>query len=320
MTVIDEPLVLADLDEISFDEWLEQRQHGLGGSDAGAIAGLNPWTPPVKVWGQKLGITPPDDDNESMFWGRRLETPIAEVFAERHPELEVWSDRRMLAHPERPYLFANMDRRVGEDELLEVKTADKHMVDEWAGGPPIHYQFQFQHYCYVAGLAGGWVAVLLGGNRYREFRLDRDDELIETLVAMEDRFWNEHVVPRTPPPVIGTTAEAEWLRDTYGGDHGREVLLDADAIEAFDRLCEVKLAEASLKQDRLLYENMIKAAMGDATEGIDPRTTSTLVTWRPHTENAFDLDTFRAEHPELAANYTGPAPRRPFKPKYPKET
>jgi putative phage-type endonuclease len=317
--VMAEPVEIANLDDLTRDEWLELRRGGIGGSDAGAILGVNPWTPPVQVWGEKLGITPPSDDNESMFWGRRLETAIAEVFAERHPELDVWADRRMLAHPGRPWMFANPDRRIGESEILELKTADRNMVDEWAGGPPLHYQCQVQHYCEVLGAVGAWVAVLLGGNRYREFYLHRDDALIATLVDIEERFWTENVLAEQQPSMVGTEAEAAWLSDTYGGNRGTEILLPPDAMADVGMLLELKESIGLLEDDKRLVENRLKAVMGDATEGIDPDTGRTVITWRPHTQKQLDVAGFAARHPYSYQRLLVDEPRRPFKTPKPKK-
>lgn len=315
MTLLDvEPVEIARLDEISRDEWLELRMNGLGGSDAGAIAGVNPWTPPLKVWAEKRRLIPPDPDNESMFWGRELEDVIAEVFARKHPELDVWRDTRMVHHPDRPWMFANPDRRIGEHQVLEVKTADKDMAPEWADGPPMHYQCQFQHYCEVLGLSGGYIVVLLGGNRYREYRLDRDDELIDTLVRMEERFWTYNVAGDVKPRTVGTPAEADLIRDMYPGDDTRpKMFLDDDTVAKVDQLVELKESIDLLDDDRRLLEADIKLALGNFTEGIDPASDETVVTWRPHEQNELDTKGLAARAPHLYRSYTRTAPRRPLK-------
>ncbi|MFR4400922.1 MAG: YqaJ viral recombinase family protein, partial [Peptococcus niger] len=60
--------------DMSQEEWLEQRKKGIGGSDAGAICGLNPWKSAVEVYLDKLGELPPVEDNERMRMGVTLKT------------------------------------------------------------------------------------------------------------------------------------------------------------------------------------------------------------------------------------------------------
>lgn len=315
MTLLEaEPVEIARLDEISHDEWLELRRHGVGGSDAGAIASVNPWTPPLKVWAEKTGRIPSDPDNESMFWGRELEDVIADVFARKHPELDVWRDERMVHHPGRPWQFANTDRRIGLDQILEVKTADKDMADEWAEGPPMHYQCQFQHYCSVLGASGGYIVVLLGGNRYREFPLERDDELIDLLVGMEEQFWTVNVGGDTRPRVVGTGAEAHLIREMYPGDDTRpKMFLDEDTVRKVDELVEMKETIDLIDDERRALEAEVKLALGDFTDGIDPATDQVIVTWRPYVQTEFDAKDFEARSPHLYRTYTKRSPRRPLR-------
>ena len=53
------------------DAWLDVRSHGIGGSDASVIVGLNPWKSLVSLWMEKTGQIEPADlsDNEKVYWG-----------------------------------------------------------------------------------------------------------------------------------------------------------------------------------------------------------------------------------------------------------
>lgn len=302
-----QPIVLADTTGMTYDEWAAVREslHGLGGSDAGAAVGVNPWKAPIEVWGEKTGLHPSlFEDTESTFWGRELEDPVAAVFARRHPDLTVWRDQRIYAHPQLEFLFANLDRRIGFEGILEVKTADKDMADHWEDGPPIYYQLQVQHYLAVMGLAWAWVVVLLGGNRYREYLLERDDLLITGLLRLEQRFWIENVLGDVPPAIIGTDSEADWIRGAHPARRGEEIVLPPEVVDMVDDLVAVKASIAQLDKQRKALENAIKYTMGGATEGIDPVTGHTKVTWREHDESRVDVDRFRSQSPYLFSTYT----------------
>ncbi len=40
--------------ELSREEWLKKRKCGIGGSDAGAVCGMNPYISPMDVFQDKL--------------------------------------------------------------------------------------------------------------------------------------------------------------------------------------------------------------------------------------------------------------------------
>ena len=62
---------------LSHEEWLRYRKLGIGGSDAGAICGLNPYASPMSVFYDKTREDTEDRDNESMRQGRDLEDYVA---------------------------------------------------------------------------------------------------------------------------------------------------------------------------------------------------------------------------------------------------
>ena len=51
--------VMASTNGIERGEWLKLRQNGIGGSDAAAILGLNPYKSPLAVYADKRGLTNP---------------------------------------------------------------------------------------------------------------------------------------------------------------------------------------------------------------------------------------------------------------------
>lgn len=62
---------------MSREDWLEQRRHTIGGSDAAGIIGLSKWSSPVSVWADKTGRLPDKPDTEAMRLGRDLEGYVA---------------------------------------------------------------------------------------------------------------------------------------------------------------------------------------------------------------------------------------------------
>ena len=71
---------------ISQIDWLKERQKGIGGSDVAAILGMSPWRTPYQVWEEKttpIDETAAEDDRPALYWGRVLEAPIRQAYADK---------------------------------------------------------------------------------------------------------------------------------------------------------------------------------------------------------------------------------------------
>ena len=65
-------------------EWLKERQRGIGGSDVGAILGVNKWKTPFEVYLEKTEeITEVKETSEAAYWGTELEELVAKEFSKR---------------------------------------------------------------------------------------------------------------------------------------------------------------------------------------------------------------------------------------------
>ena len=120
-------------------EWLEQRKQGIGGSDAGAVCGLNPYASPMSVYQDKTSPEIRIQENEAMRQGRDLEDYVAKRFMEA-TGFKVRRSNVMYKSEEYPFMLADVDRLiVGEDAGLECKTASAFQQDKWKDGAvPAH--------------------------------------------------------------------------------------------------------------------------------------------------------------------------------------
>ena len=118
-------------------------------------------------------------------------------------------------------MVANIDRRVvGENAVLECKTANQFLAKEWESEEiPASYLLQVQHYLEVTGAEKGYIAVLIGGQRFVWKEIPRDDELIRIIVQIEKDFWMEHVEKRIPPALDGSSAAEKYLSEKYKGSN-----------------------------------------------------------------------------------------------------
>ena len=121
-------------------EWLRLRKSGIGGSDAGAVCGMNPYSSAMKVFKEKTSEEIEEADNEAIRIGHDLEDYVAQRFTEA-TGLKVRKSNYMYRSKEHPFMIADVDRFVvGEDAGLECKTASAYNADKWADGDiPLHY-------------------------------------------------------------------------------------------------------------------------------------------------------------------------------------
>ena len=117
---------LVSTKNIDHDSWLRYRKQGIGGSDAGAICGLNPYASPMTVFVDKTMDAVEEKDSESMRQGRDLEEYVARRFVESTGK-QVRRSNYMYSSEEYPFMLANVDRMVvGENAGLECKTAQQY--------------------------------------------------------------------------------------------------------------------------------------------------------------------------------------------------
>lgn len=287
-------------------EWLEARKLGIGGSDAVAIVGPYDYATPYTLWLEKTGRVEPEDisEKESVYWGTVLEDVVAKEFAKRHPEYKVKRLNGMLQSREHPFMQASLDRVITDDQgrkgVLEIKTTGQRRAEDWADKVPDYYLPQVTHYLAVTGFSFYAVAVLIGGQTYKEYICERDEEDIEYLIAQEQEFWG-YVTLDQVPPIKGGQVEAAAILETSPQENDEYLeVLDQD----FPEVQEYNAVSADVKvleKRKTELANAIKERIG-SHKGI--KTPTWWVTWPRSQYSRFDSKKFRADHPDEYAKYT----------------
>ncbi len=302
--------VLVKTLDMERDEWLEHRRQGIGGSDASAVLGINPWRTPMDVWLEKTGEFEDEPrDNEKMYWGNVLEDVVAKEFSIR-TGLRIRRRNAILKHKKHNFMIANVDRLViGHKAGLECKTTGQYSADDWAMGVPEFYQAQVQHYMAVTGYQSWYVAVLIGGQEFRFFKLTRDNQFIKDLIEAENEFW-KMVEDRTPPPIDGTNASSELIKRLYPeAEKGKEVQLPYDAYELIQQYEKAAEEEKQIKLTKDEAANKLKDMLGVAEKGfIHDRE----VVWNSINSSRFDSKAFRKDHPDIYEQYLNESSYRRF--------
>lgn len=296
------------------DEWLDQRRLGLGGSDAGAVMGVNKWKSAYTLWAEKTGlIEVPDVDNEAMRQGRDLEDYVAQRFTEETGK-KVRKSSYCYSSITHPFMRANVDRLVvGENAALECKTANLFADADYQDGQiPQSYYCQCLHYMATLGLDRMYLACLVLGRNFHVFTIDLSDpgvaEDMAALVAAEEEFW-QLIQDGTPPQIDGSDSTTDTLRMQYPQSMPDGV---ADLTECQDLL--VKRAELQEEKKRLEelvseIENQLRDELKEAEKGL---TNGWSVSFKTQTRTTIDTKKLKAEQPEIAAAYVKEITTRPL--------
>jgi len=303
-------LRLVKTNDLSRDDWLKVRKNGIGSSDAAAAVGLNPYKSQLELWmektGRDAGLPKPDpnDDTSPMYWGSLLEVFVAAHYTKKSGN-RIRKVNAVLQHPEHAWMLANLDREVTgttDVQILECKTAGMNGARLWREGVPEYVQLQVLHQLAVTGKQTADVAVLICGNEFRIYRIERDEAMIARLIELEAKFW-QHVESDTPPAADGSDSAATALQALYPQDDGAILDLSddmgmsaafADLISVRALIAEQAKLEATLKQS-------IQQRMGNSSKAIFE---GGDVSWKRSKDGtALDVAKLLNDQPDLMQRY-----------------
>ena len=281
---------------MSHAQWLEERRNAIGGSDAAAVIGLNPWSSPYYVWADKMDKIPPKEETEAMRQGTDLEEYVARRFTLETGK-KVRKCNAILYNPDIPFGHANVDRLViGEDAGLECKTTSQLNLSTFKNGEyPANYYVQCMHYMMVTGAKKWYLAVLVYSKGFFIFQIDRNEDEIEALKYAEQEFWDKYVKTQEPPEPDEKTSTAEALGYVYE-PNGGEMFACSNVDEIIDNLNDLKQKKAELDKEIKKAENQIKDYMGD-NETLTG--TNCTCTWKVQSRSSYDYKRIFAENPQI---------------------
>jgi putative phage-type endonuclease len=292
-------------------EWLERRRQGIGGSDAAAIVGLNPFKSAFEVYAEKVGVAPDREDNEAMRQGRDLEEYVAARFTEATGK-KVRRKSAMLRGAEYPFMLANVDRMLTGSLIgLECKTTGAFSLKRFKNGDyPPEYYCQCVHYMAVTGAPMWYLAVLHLGRGFEVYEIQRDEAEIKALAEAEREFWERHVIPRVPPEPDGGERCGEIIGGWFGGETVKDGTVDLGGFQGeIDRYVSLTAQIAALEKERGIAKQKLQMELGDAVRG---ETDSHAVHWKPVESERIDTKRLRAQYPNIAALVSRPGITRRF--------
>ena len=297
-------------------DWLKQRQSGIGGSDIAAICGLNQYKTPMQIWESKVNPVQDEETSQPAYWGNVLEEVVAKEYAKR-TGYKVQRVNTQMRHPDFNFAIANIDRAVinpdisgnvrwkdgklTTDRILECKTANGFAAKQWgeAGSDqvPDSYLIQCQWYLGITGASVCDLAVLIGGQDFRIYTINRDDDLINDLLQQGAAFWELVKNNIAPDPINYPEAVKKWATS----DSSLSVQADDSLIDDLEQIQSIKaqVKELEAQEDeikaRVVYA--LKEAETLIYQGVK------VATCKTQTRTSFDSKAFEKDHPELYAQY-----------------
>jgi putative phage-type endonuclease len=283
-------------------EQFEIRRTGMTATDISAVLGVNPWRSPLDVWRDKVEpSSEPSPDTDRSLWGQRLEPLIRSDYEARHDmRVEVPGT---LRKPGDEWMIATPDgicyrRDSNEAERgLEIKVHGRdairygglHYGDPGTDDVPLHELCQCAWGMGVTGLPRWDLVPFIDGTPI-EFIIDRDDDLIASMIEGAQRFMRNYVDTKTPPPPDGSEAWDSYLKSKWKENHDmmRDVSNDMDAVADINALREAKDRHAILERqiDTIVQRLKVLIADGSGLAFIGDSGKKTQITWRRNRSSA----------------------------------
>lgn len=276
----------ADTRQMPREEWLTARRQGIGGSDAAAILGLDPWKSALAVYYEKIDGRQ-GEDSLAMELGRELEPFLRRKFQQWLQENEgcqadVRQEPFILQHSDYPFLLANIDGWFTHPELgpcgLELKTAGEFQREHWDDDEiPDRYYIQVQHYLAVTGLHNFYIGYLIGNRLFNAKRVPRHETVIGELTRRLQNFWENHILAGVPPAPAGLDCDTDILKKLYPQENGDPAIMLPHMQEQYDAYKTLKKQEKELGLKLESIKQLFMSEMKEAQVALVGRK---KITWK----------------------------------------
>lgn len=224
------------------------RRDCIGGSDLPIILGISNYKTPYQLYLEKKGLIETSVEQTPLqYWGSQLEVLIRKEFRKRN-KVKVETPKESIPHPFYNFLRGNLDGFIPKwNAVFEAKCSHQFMGQSWGEDGtdviPMEYLVQVATYCSIKNADEAKIAVLIGGNDYREFTYKRDLELESTIIDAAANFWNA-IQNETPPPA---TAMVDLKLMFPSHSPSKSLTINKDIEEHLTKFKEVKNTIKELK-------------------------------------------------------------------------
>lgn len=214
-------------------------------------------------------------------------------------------------HTQYPFLAATPDGIWDDEILVDAKSVNSYAEKAWEDGIPDLYLIQSHFYAAIIRTNGIPLrsidfAVLFGGQRFRIYSVQIDDELCDIIIDRVVEFYNRYIVNQEPLDLAA--APCDLLEAYYRKSNGTSITLpDDDHIgHALSEYIRIRDEIGTLEDEQKKHKAVIEVAMGEAAKGVytDADTGKAIgVSWTETSRKSFDSKRFEKEQPELFKQY-----------------
>ena len=259
----------------------------------------------------KQGKKPYDDLSqvEAVQMGHVMEPVVAHIFEDVHGVKLKALDDTALTHRQHPWMKSHFDY-VSTDGtyLVECKNYNEGAKSKFSEAgeairiPPAD-MYQCIHEAAVYGVNKVWLAVLFGGQSYRDYEIDVTEEMKDGLIQNIAIYWAHVQNGSLPEP--STVDQARFI---YPSDAGRQIV----ATAAVEQMCsQLKAVKKQIKQLEEAEESMtgqLMAWMKDHSEVVSVDG-STILTWKQAKgSKKFSASLFQQSMPDIYAKFVVEVP------------
>lgn len=272
--------------------WLEGRRKSIGASDIPSITGSSKYTGPFRLWHEKKGNIPIDEEEQvRQRAGHAMEPLTAKCIMEVHPHVGVMADPKGvgIAHSFHAWNVASLDRilfakgvkcfDITKEPLwipVELKNVSAWAAREWDENEvPLMYYEQVQNQLEVSGRPCAILAATIDGNPYGNvYTVWRDYHCIDRIMPAAEYFWNslKDDTPPYLPSERGSDREALKIiyphanalpNDAKAPLSAEAVLLAARKTRADDQINRLDKLKKVLEKERDLSANQLMEMLKD---------------------------------------------------------
>ena len=188
----------------------QSKDRVIGSSDAPAIMKVSPWTTPFQLWEQKVKNIQVEE-NSAMRRGSLLEPEARRLF-EKMKKCEVFP--YFVKHPEHFWMTSNLDGICLDMRIMtEIKcTSEENHELAKQGKVPEYYSPQLQHQLECVRIIAPLIETVCYFSYFKNQKtgtedgviveVERDKQYVSTLVAEEEKFYNDNILKLIPPDLL----------------------------------------------------------------------------------------------------------------------
>lgn len=273
------------------EEWLKERQSGIGGSDIAAIMGVDEYKTALDVYLEKTEIKLKefsDEQQANMDRGHILEKPLLEWLKNQNVVPDFKHNTDLYYDANQPIFKCTPDGE-GEDLIVEAKST-RLFIDEVM--PKWYVQGQWNlGVTNKSTLAIVWINGKLNFN-YKLYH--RDENLINNLKRVALDFWNLSVLSKTPP----NPTNSKDISNLYKSHiEGKSTELTVEQYDFYNALTTIKSKIKNLEEQEEELTEKLKMIMMDSENLIYGG--RVLATWKTSESNRIDSTMLKKVMPDV---------------------